>query len=190
MVRYALIEPDVYRAPNGQLICLAPGSYDADSEVDIERAIGEVLDELLNPTITLDTLKRARKAQVSELRDTIAYREFRFGPVAPGVYWWFDADSNSRDNIAGLVNGINAKLPITYPILWRDADNQDRSLPDAATAIGLGGTLLAHVQQSFRNSHQLKDAIAAAASETELNAIDLTAGWPPTRCDVAGMVNT
>lgn len=85
---------------------------------------------------------------------------------------------NDRVNLETILTGRAALgVPPAMPTDWRDDDNVMHALDGPALAAFVGH-MLPLGQAIFDRSWALKDAIDAADTHDELDAIDLTAGWP------------
>jgi hypothetical protein len=108
-----------------------------------------------------------------------ALREARVDGGAATSWGMAQTDLLSRTNIAGAALAAliakNAAQP--FQITWTFADNSTAVL-DAEQMIGLGITVMAHVDACYVNARALRGAIDAAADMAALLAINITAGWP------------
>jgi hypothetical protein len=129
----------------------------------------EALDQGLSD---LELVKERRSAAITarrnvELRDLVA---------AWGDDQW-DADEDTSNRIANALSMVReaAAQGITAPthIPWRTADNQDRGL-SIAELTAMGAAVFLAQQVVWATQAQLKNAIAAASTVEQVNAID----WP------------
>ena len=122
-------------------------------------------------------------ASVNAERDRRVRTPFVFGEHV------FDYDTESQKRItgaatlAGFAMGAG-KQPGDLlwhggetPFMWITADNSLVQL-DAPTTFTLGQAAAAWESAHIFAARALKDAIAAAADDAALDAIDITAGWP------------
>jgi len=123
---------------------------------------------------TLEQLKDAHWLDVKQLRD----QHIDGGCDVPTI-GRFDTDVLSRSNINGAVTGAfmakSAAAP--FAVQWKLADNSLVDL-DADQMIHAGQIVLAHVSACHARSQAIGVAIVAAGSKAELEAIDITEGWP------------
>jgi hypothetical protein len=95
----------------------------------------------------------------------------------------FQIDSDSQARIAAM--GIMALGTITDPagspwppgFYWVAADNSHVAM-DAAAMYAFGRAVGSHVSACVLRLRAIKDAIAGAADQAALAAIDVTAGYP------------
>jgi len=85
----------------------------------------------------------------------------------------------SRTNIAGaaLAAVIAKSAAAPFQITWTFADNSTADL-DADEMIGLGVTVMAHVDACYAAARTLRSAIDAAPDMAALLSINLEQGWP------------
>jgi len=96
----------------------------------------------------------------------------------------FQIDSAAQANIAAM--GVLALGSIADPagspwpagFYWIAADNSHVPM-DAAALYAFGRAAAAYVSACVLRLRAIKDAIAAAADQAALDAIDVTAGYPP-----------
>ena len=125
---------------------------------------------------TAQELVDAKAAMRAEINATKAVKQSGQAPTAQGAV---DCDTDSRDKLNGAV--LMALLAIQnsqpFALSWTMADNSQVSL-DAAGAIALGQEVGGYIAAVHGHAITLKAAIDAAATFTELAAIDINAGWP------------
>lgn len=94
-----------------------------------------------------------------------------FGPV--------QCDDASKLKISGLVQmaQIAAANSAPFSEVFTMADNSEVPL-DASEMISLGVAVGQHVSAVFTRGRELREAIEAAQTKAELDAIDVNAGWP------------
>ncbi len=135
------------------------------------------------PPVDLAPLKAARRDAVMRLRDERIDGGLTFGGHE------FQTRSQDRENVAGasqlaalwlMEGGDRDTLRWANPaqdFVWIDASNSLRAM-SAATVIEFGRALAGFKSACIFHALGLKQAIDAAATEAELAAIDITAGWP------------
>ena len=118
----------------------------------------------------LPKIKAERAAYINALRDRKLAEPVEYGGNT------YDADDRSIANLNRAVNFINAAppgAPIPAQIPWRDAGNTTRQLTPRQLW-ELGGEIFTRTNTIYATSWTLKDAIEAATTPAEVNAID----WP------------
>lgn len=116
----------------------------------------------------LDAYKAERKAALASIR----YDHEISGTTINGTFVNTDRDTQSKLIAARIL----AKEDPAYTIRWK--------LPtgfttlDAATLIAIADGVRAHVQAAFDREDVLTQAINAATTHADLDAIDINAGWP------------
>lgn len=90
-----------------------------------------------------------------------------------------DSTPRSVQRITAAALAAQASLAAgqTYSVEWICADNSPLPL-DAAGVIGMPVALALHAAALHDHARALKAAVAAAASEADLVAIDIQVGWP------------
>lgn len=126
-----------------------------------------------DPT-SLETLRGDMLARVAAKRDELLVGGCvtAFGPI--------DTDMVSRQNISGAVSmaSIAKASGVDFALKWRMRDNSYVEL-SADEMIAVGVTVGWFVSAVYDKSFALKDAILAAVTEEDLEAIDLTGEvWP------------
>jgi hypothetical protein len=123
--------------------------------------------------VNLDQLKASkRKAVNSQKLD-------REGKVAPTPFGPVNSDADSRGKINGLVMmALLAKQAgVTFGQGFTLADDTTVQL-NADQMIALGVAVGTYVSRVHGRARVLKEAIAAAETVEDVNAIDITSGWP------------
>lgn len=127
--------------------------------------------------ITAETLSEQKAA----LWDAVKIRRdaaIDGGCVVPGI-GAFDSDLPSRLNINGAVTGaiLAQTTGAPFAVQWKLADNSIAHL-SAAEMIAVGVTVMGHVSLCHGIAQMFGEAITAAVDQSELDAIDIEAGWP------------
>jgi hypothetical protein len=136
------------------------------------------------PVAPLEERKAALLAQVNTERDTRIRSPFTFN----GTPFDYDAESQKRitgaASLAGFAMTLGGKLPGDLlwhggdtPFTWIAADNSLVQM-DAPTTFALGQAAAAWESAHIFVARALKDAIEAADSGEDLDAIDISDGWP------------
>lgn len=88
-------------------------------------------------------------------------------------------DARDQANISGLVQGARIQMDAgdDSPVPFRAADNTTYQLTPA-DMVSLGLAALKHYSDHFAAAWAHKEAIAALESGVEVEAWDVTAGWP------------
>ena len=102
----------------------------------------------------------------------------RLKTVESGIEWnghTWDSDETSRNNLIGIVVGVQAGLITADPetgiaITWRTADNQDIDLT-VAELLSFAGVMLGHVNAQYQKSWDLKKQINSKAAVEDIAAI-------------------
>lgn len=123
--------------------------------------------------VPLSLLQDEKWEQVKALR---ADKENGSAPTPVGAV---QCDDTSKLKISGIVQMAQIAMAAGQPFAeeFTLTDNSVVTL-DATTAIGLGVAVGQYVSAIYANARALRDAIYAAADETALAAIDVSAGWP------------
>ena len=150
---------------------------------EIDVVTGEVteLPDLPPPVLSLADLKAAKRDAANRLRD----QHLAAGALHPSSGLHIALGDGSRADIGGMATTAVAVIatgavpwPEAYALGWISIENTRIPLATPADGIALAalvGQVYSAIVQHGRN---LKDAIEAAADETELAAIDVNAGWP------------
>lgn len=88
-----------------------------------------------------------------------------------------DLDAVAEARITGAVVYLD-RNPTVTEINWDPAGNGNFVTIPRDTMLAMGDAAGDYVQGCFNNSKALVEAIAAATTLTELDAIDIEAGWP------------
>jgi hypothetical protein len=86
----------------------------------------------------------------------------------------FDADGESRSNIAGILSAVSSGLPVTFPHDWRDAGNVTRSLSQAQL-VTLAGTMMGAMKALYDASWTLKDVTIPALTDAQVGTFNVAA---------------
>jgi hypothetical protein len=123
--------------------------------------------------VPLDWAKADLTRQVNELKNA---KQNGTVVTPSGV---IDGDDSSKIKLNGLVNMALLALQNSQPfsIDWTLADNSTVTL-DANQAIQMGLAAGQYVSLVHDYARTLKDQIDSATSVADLEAIDITAGWP------------
>lgn len=84
-------------------------------------------------------------------------------------------DPVSQTKYVGAVVGV--QIDPTAVINWKMSDGSFIQL-DASGVTSMAMTVRAHIQACFDKESELRTLIEAATSKEELEAIDITVGWP------------
>lgn len=108
--------------------------------------------------------------------ETNLERERRFLSVTVTMNGWvFDGDPISANNITGILAANSAGIPVPWPLMWRGADNINRSVSQA-DMVTLAALIMQRIQTIYAESWYLKDtiipAMAAAGTLASLNVAD------------------
>lgn len=129
---------------------------------------------LLRPSLT--DRKLALWAEAKARRDGLTDAP---GAEATTPFGLVQVDAKSKQNINGLVTmaliaqGAGAPFSSDFTL----ADNSVVTL-DAPKMIGLGVAIGRYVEAVYSHARVLRDALVNAVDHKELDAIDVTAGWP------------
>lgn len=116
----------------------------------------------------LNAAKAAKRAALAATR----YTHEIGGTTVAGASLLTDRESQ------GLLTGaaLAATLDPNYTVTWKAANGWVTL--DAPTLIAMAQAVRAHVQACFDREKTLDDAIAAAATVADVEAVDITTGWP------------
>jgi hypothetical protein len=139
--------------------------------VDAQAGNGETA--LATSALTVEGNRTPLWQQVKALREA----KIDGGTATP--WGTVQTDALSRSNVSGAVLAALIAKSASAPceITWTFADNSTADL-DADEMIGLGITVMAHVDACYAAARTLRSAIDAAADMAALLAIDLDAEWP------------
>ena len=136
--------------------------------------------ELVYVGPTLDELKADKRYAVNMARHRCCSAGVQY-TFPDGVTGTVDTRNlNDAANILGLVTMAQALMPSapdTVFTSFRDAEDQDHDLTPSQM-LALYDVVAARRTASYSNSWAFKNAIAAATTPAELEAIDISAGWP------------
>lgn len=110
-----------------------------------------------------------RIAEVQALRDE-KIGSFVFGGMA------IELDLETKANLTGVVSGLD-RNPDVEGLDWSLGGGEFVYL-DRATLYGLADAAFLHVQACFSHARTVITTLKEQTNCTELNAIDVTAGWP------------
>jgi hypothetical protein len=141
---------------------------DIQAYIETYSAEAQRIYDLEHPAYTAEErLSMAKDAKVAEIN--AARTAAVDGGVKYGGHTW-DSDSDSRNNLTGLVAGLQAGVPLPGGFVWRAADNNDVALT-AAEVIEFGAAMLLHVNAQYQKSWVLKNQVEAATTAAEVEAI-------------------
>ena len=143
----------------------APGTYMVQNGAPVPRVT------------TLDESRFAKRTAAAAHYAALIAAGFTYGGTR------FQIDSDSQTQMAAM--GIMALGSITDPagspwpggFYWVAADNSHVAM-DAAAMYAFGRAVAGYVSTCVLRLRAIKDTIAAAADQTALDAIDVTAGYP------------
>lgn len=114
----------------------------------------------------------AKAQRLADLAD-IRWRHEGGGVSIGGVT--VPTDESMQIKITGA--RLAAEADPSYTVRWKVAPGDFVSL-DTAAVIGLSNSVRAHIQACYNNEDALSAQINAASTTAELDAVDITAGWP------------
>lgn len=117
--------------------------------------------------------KQALLTAINTRRDSLEESGF------PYLDKQIDSDPRSVQRISTAVQAAQAAVGAGQPfsIDWTCADDSTLTL-DAAGMMGMPVALAMHANAIHQHARALKSAVEAATSSADLEAIDITAGWP------------
>jgi len=121
-------------------------------------------------TATLDSQKARKHAEVKMTRDTKEWS----GVLTPSGL--IDSDPDSQRKISGAVSAAIV-IGDTFSREWRMKDNSVVTL-DKTDMITVGLTVMQHVSACQDKKNALDAQIDAVSTIEDLQAIDITTGWP------------
>jgi hypothetical protein len=152
------------------------------SASDLSNCPASIFDALVSPTgpfaggilqddpLPLDEAKAKATARLETIRDA------RLAGGCPTPFGPIDTDMISRQNISGAVSMASIAKAAAQPfeLRWRFQDNTYVDL-DADQMITVGVIVGTYISNVYNTSFTIKDAINAAQTIAELEAIDLEA---------------
>ncbi len=164
--------PDLSFDPSLKAVKAPDGTPDAPGEFSVSGGA------LVARTSTLAGEKFSRQRAAFEHCTAVLAAGFSFNGAV------YQVDAGSQASIAAM--GIMALGSITDPagspwpagFYWIAADNSHVAM-DAPTMYAFGRAVAGYVSACVLRLRAIKDAIAAAADQAALDAIDVTAGYPP-----------
>ena len=169
----SFVSPDLSTHPDWAVrpIPAMPSGSACGYAFDADFAINPRVPELLD-------LRRAKDAAARAHFDDLISAGFSHAGTR------YQIDSTSQSHIAAL--SLLALGCVTDPqnsawltdIYWVAADNSHVSM-DAPAMYGFGRAVAGYVSASLLRFRAIKDAIAAAPDQAALDAVDVTAGYPP-----------
>jgi hypothetical protein len=156
----------------------------SDAPADVGPGWVRLENEWLPPAPDIAALQAKRTSAVNAERDLRIRSPFTFD----GMTFDYDAESQKRitgaASLAGFAMTLGGKLPGDLlwhggetPFTWIAADNSLVQM-DAATTFAFGQAAAAWESAHIFAARALKDAIEAAETAAELDAIDISANWP------------
>lgn len=123
--------------------------------------------------VPLAVLKQRKREMVNELRD-LHQNDTAMTPIG-----LVDCDEVSKTKINGLVSMATLAKGASQPfqVHFTRTDNQRIPL-DADGMIGVGIAVGMHVMACHDHAAVLKDAVEAALSAEELDAVEILENWP------------
>lgn len=165
--------------PEGTLALQKPGPG---------RSVLQVPDEIFNLGVTASEMPVERLAPYVWER-VKNERDDRINGGVATSFGVVDSDAVARLNIAGAVQAaVIAKNAgdATYAVDWTMHDNSAvRLTAEAMIEVGLAVTR--HISGCHDHAREIRDAIGAAATASELLMIDLTTGWPSVEPETAAL---
>jgi len=126
---------------------------------------------------TLDSNRQAKAIAAAGNFAALIAGGFTFS----GVSYQIDADSQTRIAAMGIMALGSITDPANSPwpggFYWVAADNSHVAM-DAAALYAFGRAVAGYVSACVLRQRAIKDAIAGAADQAALDAIDVTAGYP------------
>lgn len=114
-----------------------------------------------------------------QVNDAInAYRDFLFENKP--IYYHgvaFDIDEKSRNNITAMSTAVAAGVPLPPNFVWRTYTNSEFPM-DAKTLLDFAGLAMAYVNAVYVFSWIKKHEITQLNTLEDLDAYDVTTGWP------------
>lgn len=169
-----------YRAAAGDLVleqvANVPAAWIGGGWSLSEAGEWEVHDQALVDAAEVSAPHDLAEARSAKLAALAAYRYDRevAGTIAGGVEVRTDRDSQALLTGAAVAAMLNGE----YEVAWKAVAGWVTL--DAASIIALASAVRAHVQACFDRERALTQEIEAAMTAEELQAVDLTIGWPTT----------
>ena len=113
----------------------------------------------------------------SQLRVVDAERERRNLLPIQYANALFDADETAQRNVSAWMTNIASGMTVPTGFTWRDYNNVDHSA-DNAFVVGLGSSITVRGTLLYQTAWNFKDQLLNATTIAELEAIDLSQGWP------------
>jgi len=138
-----------------------PGAVACPDHVGIGMPIDAPVPE--NDFFDLSAKKAAKYAQIERDRDTAATANV----VVFGRPW--TADTRSQILLGQAITLANAGLPL--PPGWRDANDEVMPITSINDLLAIAGAIAEQVQYAYAQSWARKDALAAATTPEEVDAV-------------------
>lgn len=114
--------------------------------------------------LSLEEQKYAKSSAI----DAYRVKVLSAGVVFNG--YQFDSDPTSVSNLTAVVSSVSAGVSLPSGFVWRSSANIDVPM-SAADLVGLLGTMIQTANTVYQTSWIKKQAISAAASQVELDAV-------------------
>ena len=170
-MRYAIVETGIVVN-----VAVAESAQDVSWIASDNANVGDLYDSgtlsfsrPIKPVVTIQESRANRKSELSAIR----FERETDGIVINGVNVETNRDSQAMINGAWSASQVDPNILID----WKGADGSWTQI-NAATITGIAMAVSAHVQACFSNERQLSEAIDDAETTAEVDAIDLTVGWP------------
>lgn len=167
-----------YRAAAGDLVleqvANVPAAWIGGGWSLSEAGDWEVHDQALVDAAEMAATRDLAEARSAKLAALAAYRYDRevAGTLVSGVEVRTDRESQALLTGAAVAAMLNSE----YEVAWKAAGGWVTL--DAASIIALASAVRAHVQSCFDRERVLSQKIEAVLTAEELEAIDITSGWP------------
>lgn len=125
-------------------------------------------------------LAKAKREKASEIAKALAY-EIMWGMVWEGDVYQIDQTSQDRiGNRAQVARDCVANLQTWMPLYegWIAADNSRDQVFTAQAFLDFAYAAHDHFTEIMLNARALKDALTAATTLGQVEAIDVNSGWP------------
>lgn len=123
----------------------------------------------VEPILSLGDLKAAKQRALAEKRWEVEVGGFTFNGIS------LPSDATMASKISGTMSLMQLD-PGTATVDWEVSEGVWQTF-DQPTIQAIGVALALHIKSTFDHKQDLAKAIAGAKNETELNAIDISAGW-------------